>query len=344
VGKVRVPKALRERDPLLLAPLIGLIAVDDVEPGVRRVRCGRGFRFVDPSGLTVRPPERQRLVNLAVPPAWDDVWLCPLPLGHLQATGRDAADRKQYRYHDAYRRLRDQQKFDRLRYFPRALRQLRPTIDDWVSGQPGSTGVAVGAALRLIDVGLVRIGNEASAANDHHGATTLAAEHADFEPDEGYVELQYTAKGGKQRSVVIEDDQLVDVLQTLVDPDAERLLWYEDPEGQQVRVRPEAINRAIAETVGPAFSAKDFRTWGGSRIALEARAGGATDLEAVDAAAEALGNTRAVARSAYVHPAVTGADASDVARYWRVSRSSRWLSRGDSALQKLLRDSAPLLD
>lgn len=338
-----MPKALRERDPTLLAPLIGLVATDDAEPGVRRIRCGRGFRFVDPDGNTVRSPERQRLVDLAVPPAWDDVWLCPLPLGYLQATGRDAAERKQYRYHDEYRRLRDQQKFDRLRYFPRALKTLRRATAEWLEDEPGSETLALGAALRLIDVGLVRIGNEASASNDHHGATTLEAEHAQFEPDEGYVELQYTAKGGKARSVVIEDDQLVEVLQTLADPDAERLLWYDDSEGQPVRVRPEAINRAIAELVGPAFTAKDFRTWGGSRVALEARAGGATDLEAIDAAAETLGNTRAVARSAYVHPAVSRADQKNIERYWRASRSSRWRSRGDSALQRLLSETPPLL-
>jgi len=343
LGEVRVPKALRQRDPVLLAPLAGLAVVDDSEPGVRRVRCGRGFRYVGLDGETIRVPEKGRLVELAVPPAWESVWLSPIETGYLQATGRDAADRKQYRYHDAYRELRDRQKFDRLRYFPRALKQLRAASQLWLSAEPGSQPYAVGAVLRLIDVGLIRMGNDASAQNHHHGATTLQADHLDVEPDEDYVELRYTSKGGKERIVVIEDDQLVEVLQSLADPDTERLFWYHDAQGEQVQVTPTEVNRSITELVGPAFTAKDFRTWGGSRAALVARAEGASEIEAVDAAATMLGNTRAVARSSYVHPTVLSSAGPDLERLWHSSRSSASMSRGDSALSKVLRQAAPLL-
>jgi len=281
-------------------------------------------------------------VDLAVPPAWESVWLCPSEVGYLQATGRDAADRKQYRYHDAYRHLRDHQKFDRMRYFPRALKQLRSAADLSLSAEPGSRSYAIGAVLRVLDLGLLRIGNEDSAQSEHHGATTLHADHLDVAPDEGYVELRFRSKGGKERTVLIEDDELVEVLQALADPETERLFWYRGDNEQPVRVTPAVINQSIAELVGPAFTAKDYRTWGGSRAAFEAKAEGASELEAIDAAAVTLGNTRAVARSAYVHPAIVAADDADVQRLWRGSRSSSAMTRGDSALSKLLMEVEPL--
>lgn len=287
--------------------------------------------------MRIEPPERDRLVSLAIPPAWDDVWLCPQPKGHLQAVGRDAADRKQYRYHDAYRALRDQQKFDRLAYFPKALRRLRPVVSDWLDEQIGSERYALGAVIRLLDVGLLRLGNDVSAAGGAHGATTLHADHVTADPDEGYVVLQYRGKGGKARTVVVEDDEMMDVLRELANADAERLFWFIDAmSGERRRVRGSDVNRAIAEIAGPAFSAKDFRTWGGSRRALEARAEGADEVAAVDEAAETLGNTRAVARSAYVHPRVLAATDTDIARAWQRSRASQWFTRADSALAKLL--------
>jgi len=332
VAVVRVPLELRVRDPEVLAPRAGLGYIPDSENGIRRVRSGTGFRYINVDGSPVSGPKQHRLDALAVPPAWQDVWLCPTERGFLQATGRDDAGRKQYRYHDDYRRLRDQQKFDRLRYFPRALPQIRSATDEWLGGVAGDREYAVAAAVRMIDVGLMRVGNADSAANGHHGATTLHSDHLDFDADDEYAELNYVAKSGKVRSVVVEDDRLLDVLLDLAAPDTDRLFWFTDDDGSECQVSSAVINRTIAELVGPAFTAKDFRTWGGSSAA--------PILEAVDLAAAALGNTRAVARSSYVHPAVLDAGDETIARIWKCSRSSTRLTRADSALAKLLRASA----
>lgn len=333
---VRVPSELCVRDPEVLAPAAGLRVVFDEDPGVARKRWGRGFRYLGPDGKPVAKPERERLERLAVPPAWENVWMCPTSDGYLQATGRDDAERKQYRYHDAYRAFRDRQKFDRMRYFPKALRRIRIAVEEGLAGEVGTKDYAVAGALRLIDVGLVRTGNEESAQSDRRGATTLSADHVDLSDDEPYIRIEYTAKSGKTRSIVVEDDLLATVLAELADADQERLFWFEQ-DGESVRVTASHVNAAIAEIAGPAFSAKDFRTWGGSREALIYRASGGGVIEAVDAAAEVLGNTRAVARSSYVHPLVLQAEDSEIEESWRRSRNSARGSRGDNALARLLR-------
>lgn len=333
---VRVPTRLVTRDPEQLAPEVGLVCVSDSEPGITRHRRGRGFAYRDASGSFVRPPDRDRLAGLVVPPAWTDVWMCPTEQGHLQATGRDLAHRKQYRYHDDFRALCEQRKFERLRYFPRALRRLRAQVEKDLQRQPGDRRHAVAAALRLIDEGLVRVGNEVSAQNGHHGATTLHVDHVDTEPDEGYVLLQYRGKSGAPRTVVIEDDRLGSALTDLAEGGHDELFWFCDEDGERRSIDATDVNTTIVETVGPAFSAKDFRTWGGSRAALEARVAGGDAVDAADAASEALGNTRHVARSSYIHPAVLDANREEVEAVWSRSRSSHWFRRGDSALAKLL--------
>lgn len=338
---VRVPTELARRDPERLAQLAGLRYVEAGEPGYRRRRCGRGFSFLD-GDTVLSPPERDRLVGLAVPPAWEDVWLCRDDIGHIQATGIDDAGRKQYRYHQAFRAARERQKFDRLAYFGRALIPIRRQVARWLDDDVGSRNHAIGAVLRLIDEGLLRIGNPESAASGHHGATTLHADHlsvTQFEDrpnDGGYVQLDYRAKSGKPRLVVIEDDELGDVLVQLADPDRRALFWFTDDDGCEREVSAIDVNTALAATVGPSFTAKDFRLWGGSRVALEARVEGAGVLDAVDHSAAELGNTRAVARNSYVHPRVLETPEAEITDVWRRSRRSTWRSRGDSALAKLL--------
>lgn len=160
---VRVPRQLASRDPSVVAPLAGLRYIAAEEPGWTRRRHGRGFSFRDEHGGVIVEPERIRLVRLAVPPAWADVWLAPVADGYLQATGIDAAGRKQYRYHDEYRALCEARKFDRIRYFGRALSDLRAHIAEAVTAPEGSKELAVGAVLGVIDEGLLRVGNEQSA-------------------------------------------------------------------------------------------------------------------------------------------------------------------------------------
>ncbi len=333
---IRVPPELIEKDPEVLAPAAGLLYLPDSAPGWTRRRRGRGFSYADAFGTALSVADRDRVEALAIPPAWKSVWICPEPDGYLQATGLDDAGRKQHRYHPDFRSFCDGRKFDRLRYFARAVVVLRKAAAAGLEEDAGSRDHAIAAAITLIDRCLLRVGNHESAANGHFGATTLTVEHI---VDDGFITLDYTAKSGKTRTIVVEGDELVDILGTLADGADRELFWFDD-DGEHRRATASDVNRFIAEHAGPAFSAKDFRTWGGTATALAARADGAGTIDAVDAAADELGNTRAVARSSYVHPIVLETDQDRVEQAWSRSRSSRWLERSESALAKLLESHA----
>ncbi|NNE12509.1 MAG: DNA topoisomerase IB [Ilumatobacter sp.] len=331
---IRVPAELTERDAEVLAPAAGLVYLPDDEPGITRVRRGKGFSYVDAFGKTVHGAERDRIEALAIPPAWVQVWISPDPRSYLQASGLDDAGRKQYRYHDDFLAFSEHRKFARLPYFGQALPIIRKVTQKAVDREPvGARDHAIAAAIRLIDTCLLRVGNHRSAANGHYGATTLTVEHV---IDDDTVELEYAAKSGQTRTIVVEDDDMADILVDLADDADDELFWFEDGEGERRRATASDINEFIAEHAGPAFSAKDFRTWGGSKAALEARAEGDEVLEAVDAAAEELGNTRAVARNSYIHPQVIEAADEQVEAAWNSSRTSKWGDRADHALRKLL--------
>jgi DNA topoisomerase-1 len=330
----------------VLAAAAGLVHSPDSEPGYRRRRQGRGFSFVDAGGRPAHGVERERLVALAIPPAWNEVWICRDPRGHLQATGVDAAGRKQYRYHPDFRERCEWMKFDRLRHFGRALVHIRRDVEAADRAPVGSRRLAMAGLIGLLDVGLLRVGNEESADVGHHGATTLQPDHLIVDDGHGdLATLEFVGKGGSQRTIVIDDDSALRSIIELTEARADRIFWYHDKEtGTDRSLRADEVNDHIASVAGRGLSAKDFRTWGGSRAALEARVGGADVLEAVDRAAGELGNSRAVARSSYVHPAVIEAEPSDIERAWGRSRRSRHRSRGDSALLKLLEDRPPLIE
>lgn len=331
---IRVPSELIERDPSAVAPAAGLVYVPDTEPGITRRQRGRGFSYSDPDGCLVADDVRTRIEGLAIPPAWRSVWISPAPDGYLQASGLDEAERKQYRYHDEFRQYCEARKFARLRDFARAVVVLRKAAAAGLTRNPGHRDHAVAAAITLIDSCLLRVGNDQSASTGHYGATTLTVDHV---VDNGYITLEYTAKSGQARTIVVEDDDLSDVLTNLADGADDELFWFDDDDGLGRRRATAAdINRFIAEHVGPAFSAKDFRTWGGSAVALAALASGKRALEAVDTAADQLGNTRAVARSSYIHPLVLDSDPAVLEDVWARSQSSRWRSRSEGALTKLL--------
>lgn len=335
---VRVPRELLERDPAVLAPLIDLSFTPDTEPGFVRRRRGSGFSYIDAAGATAGAAAIDRIEALAIPPTWNDVWICPAADGYLQATGIDEAGRKQYRYHADFRSFCDERKFSRLAYFGRAIVKIRKAAAQSLDAPLGSRDHAIAAAVTLIDRKLLRVGNDGSAHEGHYGATTLTVDHVvgDVTAD-GFVSLQYIAKSGKERSVVVEDDDLADVLTELAEDADNELFWFNDEsDGTRRRATASDINRFIVEHAGRAFSAKDFRTWGGSRTALEARANGDRILDAIDAAAEELGNTRAVARSSYVHPLLESADQTTIDDAWASSRSSKWLDRCENALIKLI--------
>ena len=294
----------------------GLRHSSDDRPGITRRRAGRGFTYRDADGRRVGDPETlARIKRIAIPPAWTDVWICPAPNGHLQATGRDARGRKQYRYHARYRARRDTAKFERLIAFARALPAIREQVDRDLA-RPGLPREKVLAAVvRLLELTLIRVGNDEYARlNRSFGLTTLQDRHAVV--DGSAIRFRFRGKSGKQQEVGLRDRRLATVVRRCRDLPGRELFQYVDADGEPRDVASDDVNDYLG-AIAPGFTAKDFRTWAGTVLAyraLRALGKGTTDrekqrnvAEAVQAAADNLGNTAAVARQAYVHPAVVDA-------------------------------------
>ena len=291
----------------------GLRYVCDEEPGIRRRRAGRGFTYVDHEGNTVRDERvRARIDGLAIPPAWRDVWICALEDGHMQVTGRDEEGRKQYLYHPRWRAYREQEKYRRLAEIGPRLPVLRQAVARAMEERGLGRGRVVAGAVRLLDRAGLRMGSETYAEeNESFGLTTLRKEHVTV--GRARLRLQYMGKSGQERDVVVRDALLTRLVRDLLRTDEENLFAFQNGSegGSLTRLRPEHVNDYLREMLGTDATAKDFRTWMGSVEALRVLA--SVDLEeeddaariaieAVDAAAEALGNVRATARSFYVHP------------------------------------------
>ncbi len=337
---IRVPHELQTSDPNILADRAGLEYVPDDAPGFSRRRRGSGFTFLSLDGTTITGAERRRVEDLAVPPAWTDVWIAPNANAHLLATGRDTEGRKQYQYHSGFSELTESLKFARLAYFGRALRRLRPfVIDELNQSEVGCEEYALAAATRLIDVGYLRVGNQIyRQSSGAQGATTLSDSEVDIGEDlDDPISLCFVGKGGKERNVEIEDPILNAALDELLDLPNDALFSYIGSEGPR-SITSTQLNSYIAEVIGPAFTAKDFRTWGGTVTAARALLEGEDEVRAFDHAAEALGNTRAVARSSYVAPAILDAhESGQLQELWTSCRSSKWLDRSESCVEKVLR-------
>lgn len=324
-----------------LLQLLALRRVDPADPGWSRRRRGRGFSYHDHTGATLTGVDRDRCAALVLPPAWEQVWICPHDDGHLQASGIDAAARRQYRYHDRWVEGRRLANLDRLARIGVRLGPLRRQLDDLVTDDTDPVRRATAAMLRLVDGGLARIGGIRSARElGHYGISTLRREHVELGEEE--ILLRFPGKSGVEHDVVIEDPLLAEVLGEL-ELGSDHLFVLHTEEGTQ-RLTAADANRLLGELTGGALTCKDFRTWGGTAVALEARAQGADPVAAVDAAAEALGNTRAVARSSYVHPQVLEEDPTAVLQAWLGARSSRRYDRRERALLRLLDTCPPLLD
>jgi DNA topoisomerase-1 len=292
--------------------------VDCSGPGIRRRRHGRGFGYVDADGVRIDDPEvLARIGELAIPPAWEDVWICPYPHGHLQATGTDVAGRKQYRYHDAWRTRRDAEKFDDMVAFAHALPALRARV----AADLGDCGAldrscVLAAAVRLLEIGFFRIGSEEYAVeNASYGLATMRKEHVTIGED-GLMVFDYPAKSGQRRHQGIADEQLARIVGALRRrrSGGPELLAYKAG-GRWHDVRSEDINAYLKEATGGDFSAKDFRTWNATALAAVALAvsgGSATTPtarkgainRAVKEVAKYLGNTPAVCRASYIDPRV----------------------------------------
>jgi DNA topoisomerase I len=306
-----IPTAL---DPIASARAAGLRYVSDEMPGIRRRRSGKGWTYLDPSGKPITDPEeRVRIGALAIPPAWKDVWICPRANGHIQATGRDARGRKQYRYHPDWRAVRDETKFGRMIAFAEALPAIRARVDADMSlrGMPREKVLA--AVVRLLETTLIRVGNDEYArANDSYGLTTLKSDHVDV--DGSTIRFRFRGKSGVQHDVGVRDRRLARIVERCQDLPGEELFEYQDEAGEPRRVSSEDVNDYLREVSGQGFTAKDFRTWGGTVLALFAlrRMGGsesATEAKknvvlAVKQVAKALRNRPATCRKFYIHPAV----------------------------------------
>jgi DNA topoisomerase-1 len=286
-------------------------------PGIRRNRVGPSFSYRTPHSGALRDRETIRRVKaLAIPPAWTDVWICPDPRGHLQASGRDARGRKQYRYHPRWRQVRDAVKFDRMLAFAQALPRIRERADRDLerSGMPREKVLA--AIVRLLEDTLIRVGNEEyRKENGSFGLTTLRNRHVDVIGSE--VRFTFRGKSGKSHKVSLRDRRLARIIKQCQEVPGQELFEYFDDDGQPKAVESEDVNEYIRQISGEDFSAKDFRTWAGSLLAarffrtssMERGTRGAKKalVHAIAQVAEALGNTPAVCKKCYIHPAVMAA-------------------------------------
>lgn len=290
-----------------MPPKPSLIYYPDTEPGIRRLRKGRGFSYLAPDGTTISAAvERARIAALAVPPAYEDVWICPRPDGHLQATGRDARSRKQYRYHPDWTAFRSELKYSGLPAFGAALPRIRRAILRDLQGEAGDQAFAVAAVLLMIDRLSIRVGNPAYASlNGSFGATTLRRRHLKLTTSG--LRLDYTAKGGLRVRAAVADRTLNRVLTALDDLPGRSLAKWVDDAGAARPVTSDQVNARLADLVGDAgATAKTFRTWNGSVAALEAALTEEkpTIRSLSQAAASRLHNTPTVARGSYIHPHV----------------------------------------
>jgi DNA topoisomerase-1 len=293
----------------------GLTYASDLDPGVRRRKAGHGFNYLDAKGRPISDEATlDRIRKLVIPPAWTDVWISPDPRGHIQATGRDARGRKQYRYHPRWRQVRDGGKYDRLIAFGRALPKLRRRVEHDLAHRGLPREKVLAAVVRLMEITLIRVGNEEYArANKSFGLTTLRDRHATIGAT-GAV-FEFRGKSGKVHRTSFRDRRLARIVKACQDLPGQRLFQYVDDEGQRHAVESADINTYLREAMGEDFSAKDFRTWAGTVAAARALVvlpecavgDGAAKHNlntCVKAVAGLLGNTPAVCRAAYIHPAV----------------------------------------
>jgi DNA topoisomerase I len=304
------------KDPLISARKAGLVYTTDDHSGIRRTGKPRSFRYLGAHGKPVSSRDRARIRSLVIPPAWTDVWICPNPRGHLQATGRDARGRKQYRYHPKWREVRDGTKYGRLIDFARALPRIRrhTEADLRAKGLPRSKVLA--AVVRLLEKTFIRVGNEEYArTNRSYGLTTMRDAHVKVQGSR--VHFIFRGKSGVSHHLALDDRRLAKIVKQCRDLPGQELFQYRDDRGRVVDIGSSDVNAYLKEVTGEEFTSKDFRTWAGTVLAATLlREFGVADSErlakknivnAIDQVAAQLGNTRAVCRKCYVHPAVIDA-------------------------------------
>lgn len=318
-----------------------LIFVDDELPGITRRRSGRGWAYYDPEGQRITDPaERERLNRVALPPAYRDAWFCPAGNGHILATGIDAKGRKQYRYHPDFRIHRESVKFDSCAAFGNLLPLVRMRVEKDLEQRSITRERAVASVVRLLDLGALRVGNEQYAqTNNSFGATTLRMRHAKVKGDN--LRLRFKGKHGVERDLRVTDRRLAKVVRGMLDLPGQRLFRYLDEQLEPHDINSGDVNAYLRETTGEDVTAKTFRTWHGSVLAFEAVARATQDITIkalTETVADKLGNTPAVTRRSYIHPAVFSL--LDGQEEWRsglqLPRATRWLSREERGFLQLL--------
>ncbi|MBD2082381.1 DNA topoisomerase IB [Leptolyngbya sp. FACHB-17] len=301
-------------DPIESAEAVGLHYVSNEMPGIRRKRSGKSFIYFDPNGARIKDEKTiQRINSLAIPPAYRDVWICPLENGHLQATGRDAKGRKQYRYHPLWRSIRDQTKFSRMIAFSQALPEIRRRLEQdlALSGLPKQKVLAT--VLKLMELTRIRVGNEEYAkTNESYGLTTLHDDHVNVIGSK--VRFEFRGKSGVDHAIDINDKQLAKIVKRCQDLPGQELFQYLDENKRPQDIKSSDVNDYLREITGQDFTAKDFRTWAGTVLAAThlAEIGKFTSqtaakkniTQAVKSVSSYLGNRPATCRKYYIHPGV----------------------------------------
>jgi len=318
--------------------MAGLRYVSEDLAGIRRRRAGRGFVYLDADGRRVRDAETLRRIHaLVIPPAWRDVWISSAPNGHIQAVGRDARGRKQYRYHTRWRAVRDETKYTRMLVFARALPRVRAQVARDLA-RPGLPREKVLATVvRLLETTLIRIGNQEYArANKSFGLTTLRTRHVDVAGSE--MRFEFRGKGGKTHAVGVRDPRVARVVRRLQDLPGQELFQYLDDSGARRTIGSADVNAYLNDIAGEDFTAKDFRTWAGTVLAAlalaEVRAFGTAReakrnvVRAIERVASRLGNTPAICRKSYVHPEVLNAYLDGVTIAALKTRTEREIGEG----------------
>jgi DNA topoisomerase-1 len=296
---------------------LGLRYSSDAMPGITRRRAGKGFAYRQPDGRPLRDEGKLRWIRrLAIPPAWQQVWIAPFEDGHLLATGRDAKGRKQYRYHPRWRALRDEAKFDRMLAFGRALPKIRAEVEVELSRPGLGRRKVLATVVRLLETTLIRVGNDEYAkANKTFGLTTMRDRH--FKAEAGQLRFSFRGKAGRRHVVTLRSRRLAQLVRRMQDLPGQELFQYVDEGGQPQPVDSADVNAYLREIGGAEFTAKDFRTWAGTVLAawalkefesFDSQAAAKRNVTAaIERVASRLGNTPAICRKSYVHPEVVGA-------------------------------------
>ena len=338
--------------PAESAKAAGLRYTTDRRPGIRRIRRGRAFTYLDADGKRVRAAaELARIRALVIPPAWIDVWICPDPRGHLQATGRDARGRKQYRYHPKWRVVRDETKYDRVIGFAKALPVIRRTTSGHLRRQGLPREKVLATVVQLLEKTLIRVGNgEYARSNRSYGLTTMRDGHVEVKGPR--LRFSFRGKSGVEHEIDLTDRRLARIVKQCRDLPGYELFQYVDENGERQTVGSEEVNAYLKDITGQDLTSKDFRTWAGTVLAaqllreFEAFTSSAQAkrniLAVVEMVAKRLGNTKAVCRKCYIHPAVFDAylDGSMLEaieqRARKVSRAVDRLTSGEAAVLRLL--------